>query len=347
MIMSRPRKTADILALSMLIALLVVAFLARSPYSHPVPHRDSGIFLSIGSDILQGKVLYQQTWDNKQPLLYFFNALGLWLGAGSVWGVWGLELVLLAIIILIAYVLLRAALSPLAAFLVIAIAFLAVFPFLGGNYSEEYSLVFQIGMLGVLFGVYLPHRKRFSRPAASVAIGVLWGLVFYIKQTYLDIPITVLLFMLFLAWIVKDRRVLADILFMGLGFILVNIPVFLYFQAHGALRDYVIAAFLFNLYYSDLSILERISSILDKIRFITSHPFFFLAASLWLGSLILLSIKAKHVLLGVIGHPYTKRLALAAALACFALFFVAQARDKSSEIGYLQGMVLAAGIVLG
>src|SRR3990172_6872049 len=289
MIMPRPKKTADILAFSMAIALLVVTFLARSPYRVTVPLRDSGIFLNIGSDILQGKVLYQQTWDNKQPLLYLFNALGLWLGDGSVWGVWGLELVLLAIIFLVAYVLLRAALSPLATFLVIAIAFLAVFPFMGGNYSEEYSLVFQFGMLGALFGVYLPDRKRFSRPAASLAIGVLLGLVFCIKLTYLDIPLTVLLFMLFLAWIEKDRRVLGDILLVGLGFALVNIPVFLYFQMHGALRDYVIAAFLFNLYYSDLSILERISSILDKIRFITSHPFFFLAASLWLGSLILLS----------------------------------------------------------
>ena len=86
--MPRPRKTADILAFSMAIALLVVTFLARSPYGFTVPIRDSGIFLSIGSDILQGKVLYQQTWDNKQPLLYIFNALGLWLGNGSVWGVW-------------------------------------------------------------------------------------------------------------------------------------------------------------------------------------------------------------------------------------------------------------------
>ena len=345
--MQRPQKTADILAFSMAITLLVVTFLARSPYRVTVPLRDSGIFLNIGSDILQGKVLYQQTWDNKQPLLYLFNALGLWLGGGSVWGVWGLELVLLAIIFLIAYVLLRAALSPLATFLVIAIAFLAVFPFLGGNYSEEYSLVFQIGILGVLFGVYLPHRKRFSRPTASLAIGALLGLVFCIKLTYLDIHLTVLLFMLFLAWIEKDRRVLGDILLVGLGFALVNLPVFLYFQAHGALRDYVIAAFLFNFYYSDLSILERIASILDKIRFVTSHPFFFLAASLWLGSLIVLCLKARHLFLGLMDHPYTKRLALTAALVSFALFFLAQVRDKSSEIGYLQGMALAAGVGLG
>lgn len=345
--MPRPNKTAGILALSMLLALLVVTFLARSPYHLTVPHRDSGIFLNIGSDVLQGKILYQQTWDNKQPLLYLFNALGLWLGNGSVWGVWGLELVLLAIIFLIAYLLIRPALPPFATFMVIAIGYLAVFPFVGGNYSEEYSLIFQFGILGVLFGVYLPARKRTSRSAACIAIGALTGLVFLIKQTYLDIPITVLLFMLFLAWLEQDRRVFADILLVGLGFILVNLPVFLYFQAQGALRDYVIAAFLFNLYYSEPTVLGRIASFLDKIRFVTSHPFFFLVASLWLGGLIILGIKAKNLLLGVIDHPYTRRLALALAVLSFTLFIVAQVRGGSSGIGYLQGMALAAGILFG
>jgi len=310
--MQRTKKTADILAVGLLFALLVVAFLARSPYSVPVPIRDSGIFLNIGSEVLHGKILYQQTWDNKQPLLYVINALGLWSGKGSVWGVWGLELALLMIVFFVSYRLIRAALTPLSTFVVIAIAFLAVFPFMGGNYSEEYSLVFQIGILGLLFGMYLPNRKHLSRPAAAFTIGVLVGLVFCIKQTYLDIPVTVLIFMGFLAWVEKDLRILRTILLVGLGFLLVNIPVFLYFQVNGALRDYVINAFLFNRYYSYLTILGRINSLLEMIRFVSSHPFFFLVASLWLGVLILLSFKTRHVFVRALDHPSTRRLAFRA-----------------------------------
>jgi len=292
--MERTKKSGDILSVGLLFALLIVAFLARSPYSVTVPIRDSGIFLNIGSEVLHGKILYQQTWDNKQPLLYIINALGLWLGNGSVWGVWGLELVLLFIVFFVSYHVIRAALPPLSTFVVIAIAFFAVFPFMGGNYSEEYSLVFQLGILGLLFGMYLPNRKHFSRSNAAFSIGILVGLVFCIKQSYLDIPIAVLIFLGFLAWVEKDRYILRNILLMGLGFLLVNIPVFLYFQVNGALRDYVINAFLFNRYYSYQTISGRINSLLEMIKFVSSHPFFFFVASLWLGVLILLSIKRRQ-----------------------------------------------------
>lgn len=120
------------------------------------------------------------------------------------------------------------------------------------------------------------------------------GLVFCIKQSYLDIPIAVLIFLGFLAWVEKDRYILRNILLMGLGFLLVNIPVFLYFQVNGALRDYVINAFLFNRYYSYQTISGRINSLLEMIKFVSSHPFFFFVASLWLGVLILLSIKRRQ-----------------------------------------------------
>jgi len=293
--MQENKKTADIVAVGLLFVLLITAFLARSPYSVPVPIRDSGIFLNIGSEVLHGKILYQQTWDNKQPLLYAFNALGLWLGRGSAWGVWGLELVLLLVVFYISYRLIRPTLTPFSAFAVITIAFLAVFPFMGGNYSEEYSLVFQMGILAVLFGSYLPDRKRFSRLGAALAIGVLTGLVFCIKQTFLDIPLTVLIFMGFLAWLEKDRRILRNFLFVGLGFLLVNLPVFLYFQVHGALREYVFNAFLFNRYYAYQTISMRINSLIEMSKFIASHPFFFLEAVLWLEILILLAIHTRRV----------------------------------------------------
>ena len=306
--MQRTKKTADILAVFGLFALLIVAFLARSPYSVPVPLRDSGIFLHIGSEILQGKVLYLQTWDNKQPLLYVINALGLWLGNGSVWGVWGLELGLLLVVFFIAYRVIRPSLTPLSTFVVIAIAFLTLFPFMGGNYSEEYSLVFQLGILGLLFGIYLPDRNKYSRPTTSFITGVLVGLVFCIKQTYLDIPLAVLLFMVFLAWVERDRRIFKNILLVGLGFVMVNIPVFLYFQLNGALRDYVINAFLFNRYYSYQTILGRINSMLEMIKFITSQPFFTLVVSLWVGVLILLLIKTREAFARVMDSVNKRRL---------------------------------------
>ena len=139
-------------------------------------------------------------------------------------------------------------------------------------------------------------------------MGMLVGLVFCIKQTYLDIPLTVLIFMLFLAWVEKDRRLLGNMLVMGLGFLLVNLPVFLYFQLHGALRDYVNNAFLFNRYYSWQPISGRINSLLEMIKFVTSQPFFTFVVSLWVGILILIVIKAKQALAHALSRSSTHRL---------------------------------------
>jgi hypothetical protein len=230
---------------------------------------------------------------------------------------------------------------------VIAIAFLGIFPFLGGNYSEEYSLVFQIGILSLLFSIYLPNRRRLSRPLASVGMGLLVGLVFCVKQTYLDIPITVLVFIVFLAWVEKDRRILGNILLVGLGFLLVNLPIFLYFQLNGALRDYVIDAFLFNFYYSELTSLERANSLLDKLQFIASHPFFFLVAGLWLGALCAWLIQARHMFVRIMDQAVTRRLTVIVTVVCLSLFLVAQVTGGDPQIGRIQGSVLAVGIFFG
>lgn len=48
---------------------------------------DSGLFLHIGQRLLHGDVLYRDISDNKPPLVYWINELGLWLGRGSPGGV--------------------------------------------------------------------------------------------------------------------------------------------------------------------------------------------------------------------------------------------------------------------
>ncbi|MDO9299967.1 MAG: hypothetical protein Q7T89_01225, partial [Anaerolineales bacterium] len=55
------------------------------------PSRDGGFFLYAGSQILDGKIPYLDFWDNKGPAIFYINALGLWLGGGSRWGVWAVE----------------------------------------------------------------------------------------------------------------------------------------------------------------------------------------------------------------------------------------------------------------
>lgn len=78
-------------------ALLAIWFSSFNPITGLGPDRDSGIFLYIGQQLLNGQVLYRDLFDGKGPLLYLFNALGLLAGGGSMWGVYVLYIVLLSL----------------------------------------------------------------------------------------------------------------------------------------------------------------------------------------------------------------------------------------------------------
>ncbi|HTX79159.1 MAG TPA: hypothetical protein VMC62_05800 [Longilinea sp.] len=316
-----------------------------SPLYVPVPARDSGIFLYIGSEILHGKVLYLQTWDNKQPLLYLFNAVGLWLGNGSTWGVWALEAALFVVALVLMYAILRRSLAPFASFAVSIASFLAVFPVLGGNYSEEYAIVFQVSILALLFLAYLPNRHRLSRPLSALGMGLATGLVFCLKQTYLDVGIAVVFLIAFLSWLEKDVKRLFHLLWMLLGFVLVNALVVLYFYSHGALNDYIVSAFLFNRYYSSQGLLEWLHTVLKVIEFNSGYPFLFIMGSLWLGGVLFVLVKGWPLAKKLSRHPLTKWIALLLGVFCLGLFAYGALRGGSSGIGLLQGAVLALGIL--
>jgi Dolichyl-phosphate-mannose-protein mannosyltransferase len=74
------------------LALFFVAVAASYLQWYPHHYRlftteDSGIFLHMGQRLLHGDLLYRDISDNKPPLVYWLNALGLFLGHGTPGGV--------------------------------------------------------------------------------------------------------------------------------------------------------------------------------------------------------------------------------------------------------------------
>lgn len=75
-----------------LILILIVGILSL-PTKENIPGRDSGVFLYIGQQILDGSIPYRDIWDHKGPVIYYINAVGLFIGHGSLWGVWLVQLI--------------------------------------------------------------------------------------------------------------------------------------------------------------------------------------------------------------------------------------------------------------
>ncbi len=81
--------------LAMLLMLLVLIVLVQANPGTRIPGRDYGFYVYIGDQIVHGKLPYRDAWESKPPAIFYVNAVGLWLGRGSRWGVWMIELIAL------------------------------------------------------------------------------------------------------------------------------------------------------------------------------------------------------------------------------------------------------------
>jgi hypothetical protein len=239
---------------SLLLLLGVLAVLSPiAPLYEPVPARDQGVYLYVGQQILDGKVPYRDVWDHKGPLVYYVNALGLWM-TDSIWGVWILEAVFLFLAAMLCFLALRMAFdSPTA--LSTTILCLAAFPYVAdhGNSVEEYSLPFQFA--AVYFFLRAQNSKGWWN---EFWIGVTAALTFSLRPNNIGLHLAIgLILAADLARSVQKERLqpFKRILAAAAGSGVVFAVIAVYFAANHALHDLFDQVFVFNYYYSQLETL--------------------------------------------------------------------------------------------
>ncbi len=212
------------------------------------PARDGGFFLYAGGQILDGKIPYQDFWDSKGPAIFYINALGLWLGSGSRWGVWFVEFVCIFGAFLLLYRVLKKQWGIGAALFGVTIAGLGLRFALGyGNYTEEYALLFNAAGLYLFLSMEEADRNYWK----YFWIGALFGVSFTFRANNIGglfaILGAVFLFHAFKRNImVASRTVLATLA----GFALPLLLWTLYFALLGGARDMFDASIVFNFSYS-------------------------------------------------------------------------------------------------
>lgn len=343
--MSRGKRVFEVILIFLLAAAVSFTFLQFLEGPDSIPHKDSAIFINIGSEILKGKILYQQIWDNKLPVLYLINALGLWLGNGSLQGVWAVELFFLLVLIFSCYVSLRKFVNPFLAFSISLVSFYAITPVMSGNFSEEYAICIQMATLALFVTIFLPQKHKFSRIGSALGIGLLTGISFCIKPTYIDVTLSILCFMIVMGIVKKDSKVIRQILAIGLGFLLVNAIFIVYFAVHNSLHEYIFSAFLLNKYYSTQGLIEWRAAFLEAVEFLTSHPLFFVAVVIGLSSILLFIVHIRGYLRKALYSRPAKWVFLLTGFLCLAVFLIAHFGDKSPGVGLLEGAVLSFGIL--
>jgi len=250
-----------------------------------VPSHDSGIFLYFGQQILRGRIPFLDLWDHKPPLIFYVDALGLFTGRGSLWGVWTLELLSLSASTLAGFLVLRRYYRGFPAAFGIGVG-LGSLAFLleGGNLTEEFSLPLQWAALG-LFA--LSERKGWGGRAGALrafGTGALFSLALNFKQTTVGIWLALFLW-LGLSQLfqprknVKPGRIIAWACF---GAVSILTAIAGYFASHHSLLEFWRTAYQYNFLYSNIPLEQRLDALLDMADFfIHTSPLFLFVLAAW------------------------------------------------------------------
>lgn len=205
-------------------------FYSNGSYGH-----DAGIFAYIGWAMKQGRTLYTEVWENKGPLLYFINMLGVSIDYAH--GIYWLELISLFVTALFSY---KTALLLTTRYVA---TFAAIFSMLslsvsleGGNLSEEYALPF------LCIGLYLATKfyanNHSMRKYEMAILGACIAAVLLLRANIIMLFAAIVIVTLIVLIKNKAFKMLAQIfLFTLIGFLIFIFPFFVYLIINGALKS--------------------------------------------------------------------------------------------------------------
>lgn len=221
--------------------LLIFCFINKG-----TPSVDAGVHYYVGSRVLHGEVPYRDVFDNKPPIIYFVNALGLSISGGKAWGVWIVEAISLSVAIFYSFISLKKVFNLESAFygtLLWILAFMSLFD--GGNLTEEYALPFQF------MGIYLFIRSVGNKTTSvcDILLGVGLGITFFIKQNTFGIFLTSILIILSLSLVnSRWKTTLLKIRSYAIGLLISLLVVIGYLSINHALDDFISFAYTMNFY---------------------------------------------------------------------------------------------------
>lgn len=213
-----------------------------------IPGRDGGAFLYIGSQIIKGKTLYVDVWDSKPPAIFYLNALAIWLGHGTRWGIWLLEFIFMLGSTLFGFTVMKQKWNFSTAIMGSICWLWGMNEVMGaGNFTEEYALLFNF--IAIFFfwkSINNPQNKLLH-----ILIGITLAGSFLLRANNIGIHISIALTILIYGIITKDlKSSIKKMLLWTTSFsFIIILFVLLFFMQHN-LGQMIEAAFTYNFSYS-------------------------------------------------------------------------------------------------
>lgn len=227
-----------------------------SPFLGTPVSGDSAMFQIIGKYWSKGKMPYIGLWDSKGPFIFFINALGYSIINSSL-GVLLIQIINLTVIEIFIYKIYRIEFSKQKSFFLLIISLITlIYPYEGGNLTEEYVLSFITISFFLLFkwcdSVKLD--KVDHNPKWSFFYGACFSLCFLTRITN-AIGVCIGIGIVFIYLVIKRRwkNIIYNTCYFILGFMIFTLPFILYFYLNGILEEMLYGTIFYNIDYAGVT----------------------------------------------------------------------------------------------
>ena len=220
-------------------AFLLIFFCSKMSPLYPINEwSDINLYFNIGKAIIDGKIPYTDAFDHKGPLIFFIYSIGALISDSSFFGMYLIESIGWAIMIVFAYLTARLYLDKIYAFIVALI-----FPVLmlshtsQGGSAEEFIAIAQVVSL-YFFIRYFKDDTSVHKPKHMLIHGLMSSVALLIKINLVIFWFFPLL-AVFVNLVLKKeyKNLLQNMVAYILGILIIVLPICIYFIANGALTE--------------------------------------------------------------------------------------------------------------
>lgn len=247
--------------LIILLSFYIINFITKYTFLSPMVMGgdDSCVFVTIGFSWLNNVLPYRDLFDHKGPILYLINMVGFSFFNNEI-GIIIIEIIFSLLWVSLTLILFKKNILIGTFFILILFEILLKQTFEGGNYTEEYSILFNVISV---FLYFTPIKKSYWK---YIVYGIVACLCFYMRPNT-SAP-TLAIFILECSKNFYFKRIIYITFFVGFGFFLTSLPINIYFYLKDSLYILYQALLLQNIYYTAESILNWHTKFLN---FILSH----------------------------------------------------------------------------
>ena len=222
---------------------LITSASACSPFFIFDEMIDINVIFSVGKSFWNGLLVYRDLFEHKGPLMYAITALAALISPSSQHGIWVMEVI--AVLLFLIYAKRTVELvNPKSSSILLPLITWIMYhsaAFAAGT-AEEFCL--PLIMMGLFWSLKAMKERRIPNRRESFLLGLSFAVVFWIKYSMIGFYVGV--FVTCLAVTIRDRswkQLFQAIVSVILGFLIITLPIVLFFYFNGALQD------LFQVYF--------------------------------------------------------------------------------------------------